>query len=265
MVMAEVRIPSLLQRIFSVWYRHFRVYSSSFISNAIPPMFEPLLFLAGIGLGLAKYLVPMEGLPFLTYMGSGLLMTSAMMTSAFECTYGTFIRLEYDKTYDGMISSPVSYKNLVIGEIIWAGTKGAFFTFCVLLILFIFDVIHFSFGNLMPLLSIGVGFFTGVIFGGLSMCITSITGNINHFNFYFTGLLSPMFYFCGVFFPVSDLPEIVRPLAEAVPLTHCIRVARAFAAGSYPPDLWISAVYIVVSSVVFSWLAVVLMKRRLID
>ncbi|OHD53654.1 MAG: hypothetical protein A2Y33_06950 [Spirochaetes bacterium GWF1_51_8] len=265
MVAVEVNTPSLVQRIFSVWYRHVRVYSSHLISNAIPPLFEPLLFLAGIGLGLGRYMVPMENVPFLTYMGSGLLMTSAMMTAAFECTYGTFIRLEFDKAYDGMISSPLSYKDVLIGEIIWAGTKGAFFTICVLLVLVIFDVIPVTFANLTPLLTIIVGFFTGIIFGAFSMCITSFTGNLNHFNFYFTGLLTPMFYFCGVFFPVSDLPAFAIPIAEAVPLTHCVRIARAFAIGEYPPGLWIDIVYVLGASVLFTWLAVALMRKRLID
>ena len=69
----------------------------------------------------------MEGLTYIEFLGTGLLMTSAMFTASFECTFGTFIRMEFDKVYDGMLAAPITANNLIIGEIIWAGTKGVFF------------------------------------------------------------------------------------------------------------------------------------------
>ena len=101
----EMTHPGLVHRLYSVWFRHLRVYSKNLFSNGLPPFIEPLLFLAGIGLGLGKYIVSMEGLPFIEFLASGLLMTAAMFTAAFECSFGTFIRLEYDKAYDGMLGA----------------------------------------------------------------------------------------------------------------------------------------------------------------
>jgi lipooligosaccharide transport system permease protein len=119
--------PSLAARLYSVWYRHFRVYTQNLLSNGLPPFLEPLLFLTGVGLGLSKYVTEsMDGLRYIEFLGTGLLMTSAMFTVAFECTYGTFIRLEFGKIYDGMLAAPLTVKNLVLGEIIWVGTKGLF-------------------------------------------------------------------------------------------------------------------------------------------
>jgi len=125
--------PSLAWRLYSVWYRHMRVYTKNLISNGFPTFLEPLLFLAGIGLGLGRYVTDsMEGLKYMEFLGTGLLVTASMYTAAFECTFGTFIRLEFEKVYDGMLAAPITASNLIIGEVLWVGTKGLFFSFSVL-------------------------------------------------------------------------------------------------------------------------------------
>ena len=100
--------PSLASRLGSVWYRHFRTYSKDIVSNGFPPFMEPLIFLAGMGLGMARYVPSLVGMSYLQFLATGLVMTSAMFTASFECTFGTFIRLEYDKIYDGMLAAPLS-------------------------------------------------------------------------------------------------------------------------------------------------------------
>ncbi len=258
---SRVAYPSLAQRLFSVWYRHVRVYTKNLISNGLPPFLEPLLFLLGVGLGLGKYITQsMEGLSYIEFLGTGLLVTAAMFTSAYECTFGTFIRLEFEKVYDGMLAAPITVNDLIVGEIIWAGTKGVFFTFAVLCVLTAFRIIHLPAGLLTPL----VGFVTGVMFATLSLWITSFVKTINHFNFYLTGIISPMFFFSGVVFPISNLPPSVRFVAEIVPLTHCVRLARAVCLSQYPPSLLASVGYAVVFTALTGWLAIRRLRRRLI-
>ncbi len=256
-----VPYPSLAQRLYSVWYRHVRVYTKNLISNGLPPFLEPLLFLAGVGLGLGKYITQsMEGLSYIEFLGTGLLVTAAMFTSAYECTFGTFIRLEFEKVYDGMLAAPITVNDLIIGEILWAGTKGLFFTFAVLTVLAAFRIIHLPQGLLAPL----VGYLTGVMFATLSLWITSFVKTINHFNFYFTGIISPMFFFSGVVFPVSNLPPSVRWIAEILPLTHCVRLSRAVSIGVYSPILLVSLGYAVVFITLTGWLAIRRLRRRLV-
>ncbi len=257
--------PPFITRIGSVWYRHMRVYSSNLISNGLPPFLEPLIFLAGIGLGLGKHLVPMEGIPFIQYLASGLLITSAMYTASFECSYGTFIRLEFENIYDGMLSAPITAFDLLLGEILWAGTKGFFFSSAVLSMIIGFHIIPISTGFLYPLLSPAIGFLTGLMFGVLSLLVTSFIKNINHFNFYFTGFLSPMFFFSGVVFPISDLPELLQPAAELFPLTHPVRLARSVCFGSYSPVLIWDFIYIITFLIGIGWLAIIRIRNRLID
>jgi lipooligosaccharide transport system permease protein len=255
------RLPSLWERIASVWYRHVRVYSSSFLSNAFPPLLEPLIFLAGLGLGLGAYIQTMGSMNYLLFLASGLIVTSAMYTASFECTYGTFSRLEFDKIYDGMLGAPISPKDLIVGEILFAGTKGCLFSLAVLLVTWVTGIIRYPPSILAAL----VGFVCGIMFATLSMFITSFVKNLNHFNFYFTGLLSPMFFFSGVVFPLENLPRFLRYAAEVIPLTHVVRMARAFCfPGGLDASLLFDLLYCIVFTLLAGWFAVRGLKKRLI-
>jgi len=257
-----VAYPTLAHRLFSVWYRHTRVYTKNLLSNGLPPFLEPLLFLLGVGLGLGKYITEsMEGLAYIEFLGTGLLVTTAMFTAAYECTFGTFIRLEYEKVYDGMLAAPITVNNLVVGEIIWAGTKGLFFSFAVLCILTGFGITHLPQSLLAP----PVGFLTGMMFASISLLVTSFVKTINHFNFYLTGFISPMFFFSGVVFPVSNLPPSVRVVAEVIPLTHSVRLVRAACTSSYHLSLLGDLAYIAVFVAIVGSLAVRRLQGRLVS
>ncbi|MHC4118023.1 MAG: ABC transporter permease [Planctomycetota bacterium] len=259
---SAIEYPPLHRRLYAIWFRHMRVYTRNFLSNAFPPFLEPLIFLAGIGLGLGKYIVePMGGVKYIEYLGTGLLVVTAMFTAAFECSFGTFVRLEFEKVYDGMLGAPMTVNNLIIGEIIWAGSKGFFFTFAVLCILTAFGIITSPYALLAPL----VGFLTGLMFAAISMLVTSFVKTINHFNFYFTGFISPMFFFSGVVFPIANLPTYVRPVAEIVPLTHSVRLVRAICTNSYRPVLLLDLLYIAVFIVAVGYLAIARLRKRLVN
>ncbi len=253
--------PALASRLGSVWYRHFRTYTKDIVANGFPPFMEPLIFLAGMGLGMARYVPNLVGMSYLQFLATGLVMTSAMFTSSFECTFGTFIRLEFDKTYDGMLAAPLSVSDVILGEALWAGTKGAFFSFAVLVIISAFGIVNFLTALLTPL----VGFITGFLFAAIALLVTSFVKNINHFNFFFTGLLSPMFMFCGTIFPVANLPAPLRVVAEFLPLTHPVRLGRVAAmAAGWEPSLLLDLLYVVGVAAVVMFLAVKRLEKRIV-
>ena len=196
--------PNLAMRLYSVWYRHFKVYTKNIFSNGFPPFMEPLIFLAGMGLGLGGYIADIGNMSYIQYLAIGLPLTSAMFTSAFECSFGTFIRLEFSKTYDGMLTGPISVTDLFVGEIIWAGTKGAFYSTAVLIVFLICNVAPIS---IYLLLIPVIGFTVGVMFAPLSLIFMSFVKSINTLNFYLTGFVTPMFMFSGIMFPVKNLPK----------------------------------------------------------
>jgi lipooligosaccharide transport system permease protein len=239
-----------------------RVYTRNILSNGFPPFVEPFIFLVGVGLGLGKYITePMGGVRYIEFLGAGLLVTTAMFTSAFECSFGTFIRLEFEKVYDGMLAAPITVNNLIVGEMLWAGSKGLFFSFAVLCILSAFKIITLPYGLLAPL----VGFLTGVMFAALSLLVTSFVKTIQHFNFYFTGFISPIFFFSGVVFPLENLPAPVRPLAEIVPLTHSVRLVRSVCTNNYRPVLLLDLLYIAIFILVVGYFAIRRLRKRLVN
>jgi lipooligosaccharide transport system permease protein len=253
--------PPLASRLGSVWYRHFRTYTKDIVSNGFPPFMEPLIFLAGMGLGMARYVPNFVGMSYLQFLATGLVMTSAMFTASFECTFGTFIRLEFDKVYDGMLAAPLSVSDVVVGEALWAGTKGAFFSFAVLVIISAFGIVDFFPALLTPI----VGFLTGFLFAAVALLVTSYVKNINHFNFFFTGLLSPMFMFCGTIFPIANLPKPLQVVAEFLPLTHPVRLGRVTVmASGWQLSLLLDLLYMLGVAGVILFLAVRRLERRMV-
>lgn len=257
---SEVSPPPLAWRLFSVWFRHMRVYTRNLISNGLPPFLEPVIFLVGIGLGLGRYIAQMDGLPFLVFLATALPVTSAMFTASYECTFGTFVRLEFQKAYDGMVAAPVTVTDLFAGEILWAASKGLFFSTCVVLVMSLFGALPMPAG----LVAIPIGFLTGAMFGALSLLVTGFVKNINHFNFYFTGLLSPMFFFSGTVFPLDSLPRVLRPVVELMPLTHPVRLTRGLITGRWSMVLIADLAYLVVITVCAGWLAIRRLRTRIV-
>jgi lipooligosaccharide transport system permease protein len=254
-------VPRLYHRLYSVWYRHMRVYTKNLITNGFPPFLEPLIFLAAIGVGLGGYVAEMRGVSYLSFLGSGLLVTASMFTAAFECTYGTFIRLEFDKAYDGMISAPITVNDLFVGEMLWCGTKGFFFTLAVLSVISAFGVLPFVDSLPAPL----VGFATGVMFAAISLYVTSFVKDINQFNFFFTGFLSPMFFFSGVVFSLDNLPPPLQKIAEIFPLTHSVRLVRAVCFRTWETVHYLDLLYVFAVTFVTGYFAIRRLRRRLIS
>lgn len=253
--------PFVAHRVYSVWYRHMRVYTKNILSNGMPPFVEPLIFLSAIGMGLGKYVVSMDNIPYIQFLASGLLVTTAMFTAAFECTYGTFVRLEYDKTYDYMLAAPVTVNNLLIGEIIWAGTKGMFFSTAVLTVMTLFGILS----PVLFLVAPFVGFLTGSMFACVGLLITSVVKDLNQFNFFFTGFISPMFFFSGVVFSIKNLPRFLQIIAEFLPLTHSVRLIRACCLEGYSVRVFLDVGYIALFIVIVGSFAIKRLKKKMID
>ena len=254
--------PNIIFRLYSVWYRHFKVYTKNIFSNGFPPFMEPLIFLAGMGLGLGGYIANVDNMPYIQYLAIGLPLSSAMFTAAFECTFGTFIRLEFSKTYDGMLTGPLSIENLFIGEIIWAGTKGAFYSAAVLSVLLACCVIPITTTVLfIPI----IGFIVGVMFAPLSLIFMSFVKSINTLNFYLTGVITPMFMFSGIMFPVTNLPKWMQYIVEIFPLVHAVNIERALCANSFSARLIWDLIYCIIFTIIATYFAVRRIRKRLMN
>jgi lipooligosaccharide transport system permease protein len=252
--------PSFLARVFAVWKRHRVCYCKDLLPNALPPFLEPLLFVLAIGYGLGAFIPDVDGLSYVMFLAPGMMATSSVYSASFETTYGTFIRMEYQKVYANILASPVAFRELYLGELLWCGTKGFFFTAAVLSVLALFDLTK----GLPSLLAPFVGFLNAIAFGAIGFCVTSLTRNINNFNLYFSGFITPIFFFSGTLFPLGQLPETLQKAAQAIPLTHSVALMRAATTDRLDATLLWNLLWLLLIPLPFAILGYRNLKRRLI-
>ncbi len=253
-------VPSTAQRLGSVWMRHYVVYMNELYTNAFPTLFEPLIFIMAVGWGLAAAVGPMGGVDYLSFITPAQIMMSAVYTSAFETSYGTYFRLEVDHHYDSMVATPVGPAEVFWGELLFTGTKGIFYSAIMLGVLSLFHVLHSPLALLVPL----VGFFTAIAFGSLGFFANRLVRNISQFNYFVSGVISPLILFSGTLFPIEKLPPFIQQLAYVLPLYHFVHLSRELTTGVFAPDLPVSLAYILTVPFILGFLAVRAMRPKLI-
>ena len=229
--------------------------------NFLPPFLEPLLYLFALGFGLGRFVDVMEGMSYARFIAPALISVSVMNSAFFECTFGSYVRMYYQKTFDAIIATPLSIDEVITGELLWGATRSLIYATIMLPVIAVFGLIDLS----TSLLIIPFSFIAGFLFAAIGMCFTAVTPNINSLNYPTFLFITPMFLFSGTFFPLSLLPEPIQYFAlAALPLTHVVRITRALTLASLNSTLLLSLVWIVSVSLVLFVLAVNLMKRRLI-
>ena len=178
----------------------------------------------------------------------------------FECTYGTYFRIEYQKTYDAVIATPLSVEDVIAGEIFWGATRSLITGTVIVVIAAAFQLLHSPWAVLIPVLA----FLEGIMFASIATLFTSVTPSVHSFNYYFTLFITPMFFFSGVFFPLSSFPEIVQDLSWIAPLTPVVHITRALVSGEFSISLLWALALIVVLTGLFFTLSLIMMRRRII-
>ncbi len=246
-------------RFIRVWQRNRDVFFKLWHSEAPGSLAEPIIILLAMGLGLGAYVGLVDGQRYIEFITPGIIASYAMFSATFECTYGSFVRMEYQKTYDAIIATPLSVEDVIAGEIFWGATRSFMTGTIILAIAAAFQLVSSPWALVIPVLA----FLEGMMFASIAMLFTSIVPSIYSFNYYFTLFITPMFFFSGVFFPLSSFPEIVQTLSWIAPLTPVVHLTRALINGGFHPELlWALALIIVLTALFFS-VSLVAMKRRL--
>jgi lipooligosaccharide transport system permease protein len=252
-------------RFLRVWIRNLVVYKKIWKVNFLTPLFEPLFYILAFGLGFSGLIekVHYDGvyLSYTAFIAPALIATAIMWNAFFETTYGSFVRMYYQKTFDGMLATPLSLEEIIIAEIAWSATKSAGAATIMLTVLGLLGFIQFPMGVLL----IPLAFIGGLAFGAIGMFFTGITPTIDMFNLPIFLFITPMFLFSGTFFPVSNLPNWAQPVALAFPLYHLAELARRFAIGTSEIAPIISIGYLTVFFIFFAYLALRAMRKRLIQ
>lgn len=239
-----------LPHALAVWQRNAAMYRRTWMWNILPNFFEPVLYLVSIGIGVGAYITAMRGLTYVEFIAPGLLCVAAMNGASFEVTYNIYVRMNFEKAYDAMLTTPIEPDDVLAGEVLWAMTRSCIYggSFFVVLVL----------AGLVPLphalAAIVAVPLTGLLFAAIGVSFSLRVPTIDQFSFYFTLFLTPLFLFSDIFFPLEErLSGLWLWVAEALPLLHPVRLARAAFAGEFSLiHLWDVAYILVVSAVLLA-------------
>ncbi len=224
------RLPTFISGTLQVWNRNFKLFRRYWLMNFFWIVLEPLLLLLAVGYGLGAFVSNMQGISYTDYFFPALLCMCSMMVSFFEASYGTFSKLTFQHTYSTMILSALEPRQIVLGEILWAATKGTLSALIVALIAGFFG--HLD--SLMLIPSLAVIFLSAFLFAALGMVVTTWVQNSDSIIYWTSGFIAPMALFSGTYFPLDQLPFGLKYLLYVFPLTHSVALTRGLLLGALP-------------------------------
>lgn len=248
-----------IKRAFRVWQRNFTVYTKLYKSSLALNFIEPVLYLAALGLGLGAFVKEINGVPYIKFIAPGIIASSSMFAAIYECTYGTYVRMTYQKTFDAILATPVNLYDLVAGELMWGATKSLLYGTIIIIVISIFGLVD----SPLIILAVPLLLISGLIFAEISVIFTAIIPGIDSFNYFYTLFMTPMFLFSGIFFPLDNLPPLVSKIAFFTPLYHLVNICRGLASGSLTLCSW-DIVWIVAVAILLAPYPFRLMRRRII-
>ena len=254
------RLPKVRTSMLSVWRRDLLVWKKMMIPSTLFNFGEPFIYLLGLGLGLGSFIGEMEGVSYLTFLASGLIASSAMNTATYEGLFSVYTRMVPQQTYEGMLATSLEVDDIVGGEMLWCATKGLFSSTAILLV----GVFMGAIDQWQALFCVPLFFLIGLCFAGPAIVVSSLAPSYDYFNYYITLLLTPMFIFCGVFYPVRTLPDFIQPFIQLLPLSHAIALVRPLASGQTLSNPLLHIGVLAAFAGVGYYIAVVLVRRRLI-
>ncbi|MEZ5826394.1 MAG: ABC transporter permease [Geminicoccaceae bacterium] len=249
---------------YAVWLRNFLTWQKLIWSSLASNVVNPIIFLFAFGFGLGSVIETMAGVPYLAFIVPGMMAYGAMFSSSFEATISAYARFRMQRTWDAMLSSPLTLTELVVGELTWSACKGMLSCTTVFLVGAIWGGVPSITGGL---LALPVLLLACLAFAGCGLAATAHAQSWEFFSYFFTFWITPMFMFSGVFFEVERFPEFVQVLSWVLPMTHVIEVIRPLMVGLTlePLNVLVHLGYLVLVTLVSFTLAIHRLRRRLFD
>ena len=252
----RVSLPHAL----AVWRRNLALYRRTWKLNLLPNFFEPVLYLVSVGIGVGAYITEMGGTSYLAFLAPGLVAVAAMNGASFEVTYNAFVRLNFEKTYESMLTTPIQPEDVLAGEILWAVTRATIYGGAFLIVIAAWGLVD----PLHALVAFPLVPLAGLLFAAIGITFSLRIPSIELFSFYFTLFLTPLFLFSDVFFPLKErLTGVWLGVAEALPLLHPVRLMRHAFTGQLSPVLLWDLAYMLVLSALLLWVASRVIRARL--
>jgi lipooligosaccharide transport system permease protein len=251
------RALKLVQR-NALAYRHYWI---AFVSG----FFEPLFYLGAVGFGVGRFVGTVEyggaELEYASFLAPGMLAASSFNGALFDGFFSPFFKLNWMKTYDGIITTPINVSDIAVGEVIWALIRGTIYSTGFIVVMVALGLIH----SLWALFALPAVMVSGAALSSGAMVLTAKTKEISSLEKVMTLIVLPMFLFSGTFFPVSQYPDLLRPIVQATPLYHSASLLRALTTGQVTAGQLVDLAYLIGMFFLCSALTIRFMRRRLIS
>jgi len=236
-------------------------YSSYWRSSTFSSTVEPTIYLLAFGFGFGSLVSQIGGYDYVEFVGTGTVATAVLFSSAFPAMFGTFVKYQFQRTYDAILAAPVDTEELVTAEALWIATRAGVYGCVPLLVALVFGLDP-AWGMLaVPLIAWVAGFG----WAGFGISIAGFASSFENFNYVVSAVLTPLFLVAGTFFPLSELPEWAQSVANLNPLYHCVELVRHAAFGW---EGWTDLAHLgaLVAFGILTWrIAVHAMTRKLVD
>jgi lipooligosaccharide transport system permease protein len=236
-------------------------YSSYWRSSTFSSTVEPTIYLLAFGFGFGSIVSNIAGYEPVEFVGTGTVATAVLFSSAFPAMFGTFVKYQFQRTYDAILAAPVDTEELVTAEAVWMATRAGVYG-CVPMLVAIAFGLDPSWGMLtVPL----IGWLAGFGWACFGIAVAGYAKSIENFNYIVSAVLTPLFLLAGSFFPLNQLPEWAQVLANVNPLYHCVELVRHAVFGF---DGWEDLArlgVLVVFGLIIWRIAIAAMTRKLIN
>jgi lipooligosaccharide transport system permease protein len=222
---------------------------------------QPTIYLLAFGLGFGSLVHSVGHIKYVPYVATGVVATAVLFSSAFPGMFNTFIRWQFQRTYDALLAAPVDVEELVTAEILWISIRSGVYGLAPLVVGIAFGLKPEPGMLLVPL----IGFVTGFGFAAFGVLIAAVAKTIDNFNYVTSAVLTPMFLVAGTFFPISALPHGLRTIAQFNPLYHCVSLVRDVSLNTFVTADFGHIAVLIAFAIVMWRLAIWRLQARLID
>ena len=230
-------------------------------------VFEPIFYLIAIGLGIGGIVgdVPTkytdgQQISYVAFVAPALLATAAMNGAVFETIFNVFFKLNFAKTYEGVLATPMGITEIALGEMLWALFRAALYAVAMFVIMLVFGLILSPWGVLI----IPAALLVAAAFAAAGLAGTSFLRTVNDFDVPMGLIVMPMFLFSGTFFPTDIYPLPIQVFLQLTPLYHAISLIRGLSTGLISLAQAWDFVYLLAFFAISMTIAMRQMEKRLI-
>ena len=216
-----------MTRALRIVQRNALVYRRLWRGSVVVSVLTPAMYLAAMGFGVGALVdrgtsVLPGGVPYLVFLGPGLLAATCMQAAAMESSWPISGKMIWHRNYDALASTPMRIVDIVVGELAWIAVRLLIIATVYVLVLTLFGAAHSS----MVVAAIPAGVLTGMAVAAPVMAYAATLKTGQNFNVLHRFIVMPLFLFSGTFFPVTRLPVPLQYLATLTPLYHGVELTR---------------------------------------